>query len=335
MRHRAPAFRLPAWSLAVTAMLAVQLSAASSVGLIEQVGAAGTAWLRLSAGALLFLVIVRPPLRSLRRRDVPAVLALGVTTAVMTLAFLGAIERIPLGTAVAIEFLGPLTVAAIGSRARAAIWPLLALIGVMLITEPWHGSVNLSGVGLAALAGASWAAYILLTRRVGSRFDGLQGLSMTIPVAAVAAAIVGAPSALPYITPSVLLWALALGALAPLLAFALEMGAIRRMTNTAFGTLMAAEPGIGLLLGTLVLHQIPTLPQIAGIAIVIIAGAAAQVGAPDAPARPDHPVDGDRPRPHLPASPLRRELDDDSHDRRHPPTDPELKELDHHDPLPR
>ncbi|RIJ45072.1 hypothetical protein [Clavibacter michiganensis] len=97
MRPDAPAGRFPAWSLAVTAMLAVQLSAASSVGLIEQVGAVGTAWLRLSAGTLLFLVIVRPPLRSLRRRDMPAVLALGVTTAVMTLAFLGAIERIPSG----------------------------------------------------------------------------------------------------------------------------------------------------------------------------------------------------------------------------------------------
>ena len=95
-------------------------------------------------GALVFLAIARPPLRSVRRRDVLPLLGLGITTGLVTIAFLAAIERIPLGTAVAIEFLGPLTVAAVRSHnGRALIWPALALLGVVLLTEPWQGDFNL------------------------------------------------------------------------------------------------------------------------------------------------------------------------------------------------
>lgn len=275
---RAAATRLPSWTLAVAAMLPVQLSAALSVGLMDQVGSAGTAWLRLSIGAVLFLAITRPPLRSLRPRDLPALLGLGIATAVMTLAFLAAIQRIPLGTAVAIEFLGPLTVAALRSRARAIVWPILALVGVILLTEPWVGTIDIDGVILAAVAACGWAAYIVLTQRIGDRFEGIQGLSMTIPIAAVVAAAFGIPQAVGHITPAVLLYALGLAALMPLLSFALEMLALRRMTHSAFGTLMAVEPGIGLVLGIIVLHQTPNIVQGVGIVVVIAAGAAAQFG---------------------------------------------------------
>src|SRR3954465_14997219 len=101
---------VPPWGLAVAAMLSVQLGSALSVPLISTVGAAGTAWLRLSMGAVLFLVVARPPLRAVRAPGLPALLGLGVTTGLVTTTFLAAIERIPLGTAVAVEFLGPLTV---------------------------------------------------------------------------------------------------------------------------------------------------------------------------------------------------------------------------------
>src|SRR6476660_9572599 len=110
--------RVPPWSFAVLAMFSVQLGSALSVGLIEQVGAAGTAWLRLSMGAVLFILIARPRLSAIRRADVVPLLALGVATGLMTVFFLAALERIPLGTAVAIEFLGPLTVAAARSGSR-------------------------------------------------------------------------------------------------------------------------------------------------------------------------------------------------------------------------
>ena len=163
-------------------MLSVQLGSALSVHLISAVGPAGTAWLRLSMGALIFLALARPPLRSIRRPDVPALLGLGVTTGLMTIAFLAAIERIPLGTAVAIEFLGPLTVAAVRSHnTRALTWPALALLGVVLLTEPWHGDINAAGIGFAALAAIGWAAYILLTQRIGDRFTGIGGLTTHRP----------------------------------------------------------------------------------------------------------------------------------------------------------
>ncbi|GAA4710209.1 inner membrane transporter RhtA [Promicromonospora umidemergens] len=270
---------MPPWMWAGAAMLAVQLSSALSVGLIEQVGPAGTAWLRLSMGAIVLLLIARPPLRLVRRRDVPVLLALGVATGLMSTAFLAAIDHIPLGTAVAIEFLGPLTVAALRSRNRRMLaWPLLALGGVVLMTEPWNGEVNLAGIGFAVLAGTGWGVYIVLTQRVGDRFSGISGLSITIPVAAVVAALLGVPQAVGHLDWQVLLIAAGLALLAPVAAFGLEMLALRRMTHTAFGTLMAVEPAFGVALGLIVLHQTPSLLQIGGIVLVVLAGAGAQRG---------------------------------------------------------
>ncbi|GAB3069315.1 EamA family transporter [Pedococcus soli] len=207
------------------------------------------------------------------------VLGLGISTGVQTVTFLAAIQRLPLGTSVAIEFLGPLTVAAIGSHSRRALaWPALALAGVVLLTEPWHGRVNITGVTLAALAALGWAAYILLTQRLGDRFTGLSGLSMTVPVAAATAAIMGIPQAAGHITFPVLAATAGLALLLPVLPYALELLALRRMTHLAFGTLMALEPALGVLLGLLVLHQHPSFAQGIGVALVVLAGAAAQRG---------------------------------------------------------
>jgi inner membrane transporter RhtA len=288
---------VPPWGLAVAAMLSVQLGSALSVGLISVVGPAGTAWLRLSFGALLFLVLARPPLRDVRRQDVPALLGLGVATGLVTVTFLAAIERIPLGTAVAIEFLGPLTVAAVRSHSRRAlVWPALALVGVVLLTEPWEGAVDLVGIGFAGLAAICWGVYILLTQRVGDRFSGIGALTLTIPIAAVTAAIVGIPQAAGHLSLEVLAVAVGLAVLLPVLPFALEMLALRHMTHTAFGTLMALEPAIGVVLGLLLLSQIPSPLQIVGILLVVLAGAAAQLGGrrrPEVEQDADAPTDVD------------------------------------------
>lgn len=270
---------VPPWALAVAAMLSVQLGSALSVPLIPVVGPAGVAWLRLTMGAAVFLLLARPPLRTIRSHDVPLLLALGITTGLMTVTFLAAIERIPLGTAVAIEFLGPLSVAALRSHhARAVAWPVVALVGVVLLTEPWVGDFNAVGVGFAALGAFGWATYILLTQRVGDRFAGIGGLSITIPIAAVTAAVVGVPQAVGHLTPGLLAAALGLAILLPVLPFAFEYLALRHMTHTAFGTLMALEPAFGLLLGLLVLHQAPSPLQLVGITLVVVAGGAAQRG---------------------------------------------------------
>jgi inner membrane transporter RhtA len=257
----------------------VQLGSALSVHLISAVGPAGTAWLRLSMGALIFVALTRPPLRAVRRHDVAALLGLGATTGLVTTLFLAAIARIPLGTAVAIEFLGPLTVAAIRSGSRRTLaWPALAALGVALLTQPWHGGVNPVGMVFAGLAAIGWATYILLTQRIGDRFAGIGGLSITIPIAAVTAAVAGIPEAAGHITFGIVAAAAGLAVLLPVLPFSLELLALRKMTPTAFGTLMALEPAFGVLLGLLVLHQTPSATQVAGMLLVVLAGAAAQRG---------------------------------------------------------
>ncbi len=269
--------RVPAWTLAVTAMFSVQIGAALSVSLFDEVGAGGTAWLRLTAGAVIFLLISRPKVRGMGSPDIRAALALGVATGMITVSFLTAIERIPLGTAVAIEFLGPLTVAVIRSHRRSLlVWPAVALVGVLLLTEPWQGTVDPVGIALAAVAACGWGTYIVLTQHIGDRFAGLQGLSITIPVAAVTAAVIGVPQAAGSITWPIVAAAFGLALLLPVIPFSLEMIALRRLTTAAFGTLMALEPAFGLLLGVLVLSQIPHVGQVVGVALVVIAGIGAE-----------------------------------------------------------
>lgn len=281
MTAKPSAIPVPPWGLTLAAMLSVQMGSALSVDLIDTVGVAGIAWLRLTMGALVFLALARPPLRSVRREDLPALLGLGITSGLVTISFLAAIApgRLPLGTAVAVEFLGPLTVAAVRSHsARVLFWPVLALLGVVGLTEPWQGSVNAAGLGFAALAAAGWAAYILLTQRVGNRFTGIGALSMTVPIAAVTAAVVGVPQAIGHLSLEVLAAAAGLALLLPVLPYALEMLALRQMTPTAFGTLMALEPAMGLLLGLFVLSQRPSGVQMVAVALVVLAGAGAQRG---------------------------------------------------------
>lgn len=270
----------PPWTLAVAAMLSIQLGSALSAGLlISDLGSAGTAWLRLTLGALILLAIARPPIRDIRRADVLPLIGLGVATGLMTVFFLAAIARIPLGTAVAIEFLGPLAIAALRRpSARALAWPGIALAGVILLTEPWAGEADPLGILFAALAGTGWGLYILLTQKIGDRFSGIQALSITIPIAALAAAVIGVPQAIGVLRVDHVAIGVGLALLVPVLPFALEMVALRRMTTTAFGTLMAIEPAIGLIIGLIVLTQVPSVWQVVGIALVVAAGAAAQRG---------------------------------------------------------
>lgn len=269
--------RPPAWTLAVVAMISIQMGSALSISLFDDIGPAGTAWLRLALGAVLLWVIVRPRLRGIHSRDVPGLLGLGVATGVMTSAFLTALNYIPLGTTVAIEFLGPLGVAAASSkRLRAVIWPLMALAGVIVLTEPWTGQVQWLGVGFAAIAAIGWASYIVLTQHVVDRFSGIQGLALATPVAAVTAAFVGLPQAWGNITWSVIAWGLLLAVLTPVFPFALEMLALKRMNKHAFGTLMAVEPAIAATVGFIVLSQVPDLLYLVGVALVIVAGVATQ-----------------------------------------------------------
>jgi inner membrane transporter RhtA len=149
---------------------------------------------------------------------------------------------------------------------------------VLLLTEPWSGAVDALGVAYAAGAGLFWGTYIVLTARVGDRFAGLEGLSITIPIAAVVSAFAGVPQAWGHVTTEVVAIAIGLALLQPVIVFALELLALRRLTTGAFGTLMALEPAAGTAIGIAILAQLPTVQQLAGTALVVIAGIGAARG---------------------------------------------------------
>ncbi|GAB3368861.1 hypothetical protein GCM10027452_29950 [Micromonospora halotolerans] len=158
-------------------------------------------------------------------------------------------------------------------------------VGVLLISAPWHGGADPVGVAYALGAGACWAAYILLTQRVGDEVSGIRGLAVSMPVAALIATVVVGPSVFGDLTWPVLLAGLGLAVLLPVVPFVLELLALRRLTTAAFGTLMSLEPAIALVVGLVALGQVPGLGAVAGIAFVVVAGIGAErTGARTGPA---------------------------------------------------
>ena len=264
-------------AMAVASMSCVQIGMAAAIGISHDIGAEGAGWLRLMWAGVIMLLIVRPRRSSFTRRSLVAASALGIVTAGVTLLFMAAAVRLPLGTASALEFLGPLGVAAARSHSRRAlIWPGLAAVGVVLLTEPWHGPVEVVGVLCALGAACCWAAYILLTQRVGDEVTGLNGLAVSLPVAGLVATIFIAPSTIDEMTPQLWIAGIGLAILLPLVPFSLELLALRRLTTAAFGTLMCLEPAIALIVGFTLLDQTPGLFPVVGLAFVVAAGVGAE-----------------------------------------------------------
>ncbi|MDG6108008.1 EamA family transporter [Dactylosporangium aurantiacum] len=265
---------------AIASMICIQLGLAASVGLFDSVGPSGAVCLRLACAALLLLALVRPRPRDFTRASILATVALGVVTAALTLTFMAAVARLPLGTASALEFLGPLAVAAVRGRGAAVLWPVLAAGGVLLLTEPWHGGTDPAGVAFALAAAACWAGYILLTQHVGDHVSGYAGLAVSTAVAGLVAAAVAGPSVAAGLTWPVLAAGFGLAVLLAVVPFSLEMYALRRLTAGAFGTLMSLEPAIALLVGGVLLHQAPGPLAVLGVGLVVAAGiGAARTGA--------------------------------------------------------
>ena len=284
-------------SMAVASMLCVQLGLAASVGMIDQVGAGGAAWLRLFWAGVLLLVVVRPRLSAFSREALRAGVALGVVTAGVTLLFMAAVDRLPLGTASALEFLGPLGVAVVRSRGVGRAWALVAALGVLCLTQPWAGSADPVGVAFALAAAVCWAAYILLTQRVGEAVSGVAGLSISMPVAALVATVVAGPGVVGRLTPELMLAGLGLAILLPVVPFTLELLALRRLTTGAFGTLMALEPAFALMIGFVALHQVPNLLAVLGIGFVVAAGIGAERSGTRTSAGTADEIDHSRPVP--------------------------------------
>ncbi|HTD15125.1 MAG TPA: EamA family transporter [Chthoniobacterales bacterium] len=266
---------VPPELMAIGSMVCVQLGAALAVPVMAAIGPATTTALRLFWSGILLALFVRPRFSRLTPRQWLGGASLGVVIATMTICYFVAISRIPMGPATAIEFLGPLGVALIGARKLIhLVLAIVAGIGVFLLTrENARWSVDVLGVGFAAAAALGWAAYILLMKRVGAAFPGLQGLSIALMVAAVAAipvSFVTRPNVLavaPFVS------TIGLAVLTPLLPYALEMMALRKMSTRAFGIFMSMEPAISAVLGFVILAQRLSLRQISGIGCVVLASA--------------------------------------------------------------
>ncbi len=269
-------------------MLMVQLGVAASVGFFDRIGEGGTAWLRLLWAAPIFLLFARPWRTKWTHANLRTCAALGVVTATLTLCFLSAVARIPLGTASALEFLGPLTIALVRSRGTALVWAATAAVGVVLMTEPWAGSIDPVGVGFALTAATSWGAYILLTQRAGDAVAGVQALAVSMPVAALVATAIVGPSTVGRLSWPVFFSGIGLALLMPVIPFTLELLALRRLTTAAFGILMSVEPAIALVIGLVLLGQIPKYAAAIGVLLVVAAGIGAErSGARDASGESD------------------------------------------------
>jgi threonine/homoserine efflux transporter RhtA len=201
-------------------------------------------------------------------------IAYGVTLAAMNLLFYEALERTPLGVAVTVEFIGPLSVALVGSRRpRDLVIALLAAGGIVLLARG-GGTVSILGLVLAALAGLCWAAYIVISARVGARLPGTGPLAIAMVIAALASLPFGADGAV-HASGHALLLGLVIGLLSSTIPYALELEALRRLPQRVFGILMSLEPAVAALAGLLVLSEHLAGRQWAGIGCVIIACALA------------------------------------------------------------
>jgi inner membrane transporter RhtA len=270
----------PAPLLVVGAAFSVQSGAALATTAFDTVGALGFVWVRVGLAALLLLALNYGALRRGRRLPLRWVVASGVAIAAMNGCFYQAIDRIPLGVATTVEFLGPLSVAVLGSRrALDFLWIALAGGGVALLGSP---SVDLDPVGLAFAFGAAvgWAAYILLAKRMLRDWAIGTGLSVSLLVAAALLAPLGiAEGGADLLDPKILAVGLAVAVLGSVLPFTLELGALRKLSTATFGILLSLEPAVAALVGALALAQVPGTLESLAILAVVAASAGASAGA--------------------------------------------------------
>jgi inner membrane transporter RhtA len=256
------------------AILSVQVGAAFAKGLFPVLGSEGTTMLRLALGGLMLAVALRPWKVLPSRKTLPWLAAYGVTVSVMNLLFYAALERIPLGICVALEFTGPLFVAMLGSRRRLDIaWVALAVAGIVLLSPFADVSLGLDplGVLLALAAGACWGLYIIFAQKAGAEL-GARTSAYGMAIAALVALPFGFSAAAPYLTdPHIMAGAVVVGLFSSALPFWLEMMVLARMPAKVYGMIVCLEPAGGALTGFLFLHEKLSLLQCAGIAAVIAA----------------------------------------------------------------
>ncbi|WP_082096472.1 EamA family transporter [Demequina gelatinilytica] len=258
-----------------------EVGASIAVLLFPRVGPVGMVALRLLFSALVLLAIAARSLRGVDVRHWRIMLGYGLALGLMNVLFYLSLERIPLGIAVTIEVLGPLTLSVVESRTlRGLVWAVTAGVGVALLGGTAHG-LDLVGVAFAAGAGALWAVYILMARSAGAALPGLSGIAIATSLGAlltvpVALATVGSV----LVTPSVLALGFAVAVLSSAIPYGIELTALRRLRAETFAVLMALAPAVAALTGLVVLDQALTWTVALGIVMVTVAGVGAVRTAP-------------------------------------------------------
>jgi inner membrane transporter RhtA len=269
--------RIPSPALVLGAIGSIQFGAALATTLFSRLGPGGAVTERLVTATVILLVIWRPRIRGRTRRELLLAGLFGLILGAMNLTFYEALHRIPLGIAVTIEMVGPLTVAVAGSRrARDLVWVVLAAVGIMALTRGRAHGLDGLGVALALAAGSLWGIYILVNARVGRAFAGGTGLALAMVVSSVFVLPFGiAQAGSDLLSVHGLVVGAAVGLLSSAIPYTLEVESLRRIAAPVFGVLMSLEPAVAALAGFIVLDQGMSARALVGIALVV----AASVGA--------------------------------------------------------
>lgn len=261
--------------LVIGSCISLQFGAAVAVQLFPHLGAWGVTTLRLGMAAVILLVVVRPQVRTWTRKQWTAVVFFGAALGCMNGFFYASLERIPLGAAVSIEFLGPLVLAAVMARRLLdGLWVAVALGGMALLglDSALGATLDPVGVVLALVAGVFWAGYVLTSARVGQLVPGVGGLAAALVVATLVVAPFGAPGAIGAFNDPVLLGlALVTALLASVIPYTLELSALRRLSAPVFSILLSLEPAFAALFGWILLGQGSGVLRNLAIALVILA----------------------------------------------------------------
>jgi inner membrane transporter RhtA len=259
-------------ALVIAAVTSLQFGAGFAVTLFDELGPAGAAFLRLAIAALVLLAIWRPRVRGRPAADLRLAAAFGITLGLMNLCIYEAMDRIPLGIAVTIEFWGPLAVAVAGSRrALDLLWVVLAATGIVLLADPGGESLDATGIAYALAAGALWVGYILLSVRTGRVFPGGTGLAIAMVFGALVALPAGIGADL--LAPEMLAAGAVVALASSVIPYSLELEALRRLPARVFGVLMSLEPAVAALAGLIVLDQALGGREWLAIGLVVVASA--------------------------------------------------------------
>jgi inner membrane transporter RhtA len=267
----------PAVGLVLLSIVSIQCGAAVAISIFDRVGPAGAVLLRNLLALPVLFAIWPPSVRGRRPSELRLAVLFGVALGVMNLSIYAALDRIPLGVAVTVEFLGPLAIAVVKGRGPLSLlWAALAAVGVVALAGPFGGSADALGIAFAAIAALGWASYILLGGRIGQVFPGATGLTLGVAIATLIQLPAGiASGGGDLVAPAVLGVGAAAAVLSTVIPYAAEIEALRRIPPAPFGILMSLEPAVAALVGLIALGQSLGAGEVVGVALVVVASVGA------------------------------------------------------------